>query len=481
MISPRQLNQQLAQALIITRRELRDQFRDWRIIIPIIALTLFFPILMNFTAEQAVEFANRYGATIIAERFIPFLLLVVGFFPISISLVIALESFVGEKERKSIEPLLVSPMTDIQLYLGKVLASTIPPLSAAYLGIAVYLTGLLLTLNWRPDPMLVILIITLTTVQALVMVAGAVVISTQATSVRAANLLASFIIIPVALLIQGEAIIMFWARYDVLWLFVAGLTIILMLLVRMGVQLFNREELLGREMDELNLKRLWQQFWRLFIGNARSPWHWWRTEVLTILPRLRLPIIAMTMMLVAALALGWYHAAQYQVPPDMFDLAQISSSEFLDRLDELGLSSATGVRFVLFHNARALLVATLLGIFTVGVLAAILLMLPFIIIGFIMGQFALTGSSPWLFFAALILPHGTLEIPAAILVGATVLQMGASMISPPGGKTLTLGWITAFADWAKIAIGLVLPLLIAAAAIEILITPRIAAVLLFGG
>ena len=46
------------------------------------------------------------------------LLMVVGFFPISVSLVIALESFVGEKERHSLEPLLSSPLTDAELYLG---------------------------------------------------------------------------------------------------------------------------------------------------------------------------------------------------------------------------------------------------------------------------------------------------------------------------------------------------------------------------
>ena len=55
-------------------------------------LTLFFPLLMNFTAQTAVDFVTHYGAPIIAERLIPFLLMVVGFFPISISLVIALET-----------------------------------------------------------------------------------------------------------------------------------------------------------------------------------------------------------------------------------------------------------------------------------------------------------------------------------------------------------------------------------------------------
>jgi ABC-type transport system involved in multi-copper enzyme maturation permease subunit len=190
-------------ALIITRRELRDQLRDWRIILPIMLLTLLFPFLANFTTQRVLGFVEKYGANIIAERFIPFLLMIVGFFPITISLVIALESFAGESERGSIEPLLSSPMTDTQLYLGKLLASLLFPLTAAYLGMIVYLIGIYRSTDWKAEPMFLILVVSLTAVQALVMVSGAVVISTQTTSVRAANLLASFIIIPVAILIQA--------------------------------------------------------------------------------------------------------------------------------------------------------------------------------------------------------------------------------------------------------------------------------------
>ncbi|MCS6872994.1 MAG: hypothetical protein NZ571_16240, partial [Anaerolineae bacterium] len=95
--------QVMANALIITRREVRDSFRDWRIISPIIILTFFFPFLAQGVAASFSGFLAQYGAELIGERTIPFLLMIVGFFPISISLVIALETFVGEKERRSLE------------------------------------------------------------------------------------------------------------------------------------------------------------------------------------------------------------------------------------------------------------------------------------------------------------------------------------------------------------------------------------------
>ncbi|HBX70206.1 MAG TPA: hypothetical protein DEH25_12725, partial [Chloroflexi bacterium] len=225
----------LRPALIITRREIRDQFRDWRIIAPIAVLTLFFPGLMNFVAQQVVDFMARYQATLIGERLVPFLLMVVGFFPISVSLVIALESFVGEKERRSLEPLLSSPLTDFQLYIGKLLAVLVPPLMASFLGISVYLIGVYRQLGWQPEPILLTQIILLAIVQALLMVSGAVVISSQTTSTRAANLLASFIIVPMALLLISESFLMFWADFSILWWYILGQAIIAGLLIRTGI------------------------------------------------------------------------------------------------------------------------------------------------------------------------------------------------------------------------------------------------------
>jgi hypothetical protein len=62
--------------------------------------------------------------------------------------------------------------------------------------------------QWRPDVILVLQILALTTVQGVVMVTGAVVISSQTTSTRAENLLASAIILPMSLLVVFESFIM---------------------------------------------------------------------------------------------------------------------------------------------------------------------------------------------------------------------------------------------------------------------------------
>jgi ABC-type Na+ efflux pump permease subunit len=97
-------------AFVVTRREVRDHFRDWRIMGPILLLVIMLPLLMNYASNRFLTFADRYGAQVDADQVFPFLLMVVGFFPVTVALVLALESFVGEKERRSIEALLSSPL-----------------------------------------------------------------------------------------------------------------------------------------------------------------------------------------------------------------------------------------------------------------------------------------------------------------------------------------------------------------------------------
>jgi uncharacterized membrane protein SpoIIM required for sporulation len=458
---------------IIFRREVRDQFRDWRITMPILLLTLIFPALMNFTARQAANFVAQYDAGLIAERLIPFLLMVVGFFPISISLVISLESFVGEKERGSIEPLLTSPLEDWQLYLGKLLAVTLPPLVAAYLGILVYLIGVNLNLGYLPEPHLVLVVMTLTMVQALVMVSGAVVISTQTTSVRAANLLASFIIIPVAFLIQGESVVMFWGNYAQLWWAVLGLIVVTVLLTRTGVAYFNREELLGRELDVLNFRQLWQTFWGAFKGQSTSLGGWYSGEVWPTLGRNARQIVILFLLFGAALALGALLAGRYPLPPEIIDLEHMNDNAY-EAFQQIDFFGAQGILRIWFHNLRVLLGAFLLGVFTYGVLGILLTLLPFAIIGYLMAWFAAGGFPALPFFVAFVLPHGIVEIPAILISGALIYQMGAQLAGRTGQGTLMDGLVRSFADWLKVMVGVVAPMLLFSAVIEALLTPQVA-------
>ncbi|HEY84646.1 MAG TPA: ABC transporter permease subunit [Chloroflexi bacterium] len=481
---PRVKRSSLANALVITRREIKDNFRDWRIMAPIFILTLIFPALMNFTAQIAINWVTKYDAVIVGERMIPFLLMIVGFFPISFSLVIALETFAGEKERNSIEPLLSMPVTDLELYAGKMLAALFVPLTASYFGIAVYLVGLYFSIGWTPDFWLLTQMLLLTTAKGLVMVSGAVVVSSQTTSVRAANLLASFIIVPMTLLLQAEAILLFWGNYGVIWLIILALLVVDLILVRMGVRIFNREEILSNEMDTLNPSTIWRDFKGCFLRPPQqalkqdaplprlNPLNIWRNDIPYLMKIYRLPLAVVLGFWVVAIAAGTLTAPLYPLPPGMLDLNDISMGAFKD-VDRFSVLPGLGAGGIFMHNVRALIVSVMLGVFSFGSLALIIFMLPMLLVGYFAGAVNLMGYNAWLFLAAFVLPHGIFEVPAAVISITFTLRIGAALVSPPKGLDVGQGFLWTLANFSKIFLFLVIPLLLAAAFVEAEITPLI--------
>ncbi|NMB53514.1 MAG: ABC transporter permease subunit [Leptolinea sp.] len=462
----------LRPVLVISSREVRDQFRDWRIIFPIVGLTLLFPFLMNFTASQMLGFVNKYGANIIGERLIPFLLMIVGFFPISVSLVIALESFVGEKERGSIEPLLNTPLKDWQLYMGKLLSSTVPPLVSSYLGMLVYILGLVISHIPIPDVQLLILVVCMTTVQAFMMVAGAVVVSCQATSVRSANLLSSFIILPVAFLIQGESLVMFWGNYATLWWVVIGLSIFSLLLIRVGLAHFQREELLGREIDVLNFRWAGRVFRTQFTGGVHNLREWYSQVIPETIKRMRWAVV-----IVSLIALGAFFTGRYLIQIFPMDISG-SNDNYADKLKSLmnywPVFSLSPAMMIWWQNIRALFVGLILGIFSFGILGIMPLFLTLAVVGYLFQVMVVSGLPAVSLISGLILPHGVIEIPAAILATAGVVYAGAKMATPTAIETFGETFVRSLADWTKIMLGMVAPLLLLAAFIETWITPQIA-------
>jgi len=492
-------------AWLVAKRELVDQMRDWRILLPMIILTLFFPYLMNVAARYTIDYVNQFGADLIAERLLPFLILVVGFFPVTVSLVVALEAFVGEKERGTIEPLLSSPLEDWHLYIGKLLAGTIVPLTVSYIGIGIYMFGLYWQgIKW-PAWNFIIQTLTLTVAQTVLMVSAAIVISTQSTSVRAANLLASFVVIPVALLIQGESALMFWGTNQVLWWAVLGVSIMSALLIRLGLVHFKRENLLGREIDMLNLAWVWGTFRRAFTGSdepaaltryLRSGWkkirnrtvpienrqseidnalplraalwldlngflRWYRVEVFSALRGMRTAIWLTFGLGVLGLALAYLYVdanlpATTALPEETAREAMRAIRAVIAREGGTGLSA--GMLF--WHNVRAELLMMAAGVFSFGVLGLILFLANFSLVGGVLAATKLVGLSPLMVFLAGILPHG-------------ILYLGVRLVTPLEGKSIGETMIFTLADVLKIFIAVCVPLLLLAGLLEANLTPYI--------
>jgi ABC-type Na+ efflux pump permease subunit len=102
----------------------------------------------NVSIEQMLSVLPQEIKGLIAgkttDQIFPFLFL--GYFfapmflimPLMLSSIIAAESFAGERERKTLEGLLYTPTSDIELFFGKVLAALIPAVLVSWLSFAVY-------------------------------------------------------------------------------------------------------------------------------------------------------------------------------------------------------------------------------------------------------------------------------------------------------------------------------------------------------
>src|SRR5215510_4866877 len=393
---------------LVARREFQDQFRDWRIVVPMILMVSIFPFVADNTTRQAVNFMNRFGGDLILDRLVPFAVLVIGFFPLSFTLLVALESFVGEKERGTIEPLLSSPLEDWEMYLGKLLVGVITPLIFSYGSIALYLMLLMRRPVQFPSVYMMVLILLLTFAHAVLMVSAAIVISVQATTIRAANLLASFVVVPVAFLLQGETALIFWGNENILFMAVLGLTILSALLIRLGLAHFKREYLLGREIDTLNVKSMGQRFLHRVSGNATSIIDWYRTELPATLRQLRQPLLIVIG--IALITVVTSYAWVVLNVPKLVDITPNRVQEVqgyirnnlgsLDVLDENAPAP-----WIFLSNVRSMVGFLFAGLISFSTLGLALFIFNMSLIGAVLGGASLIHFSPLAGFPVAILPH----------------------------------------------------------------------------
>jgi len=461
---------------MVAQREFQDQFRDWRIIVPMFIMVALFPFIADNSTRQAINFMNRFGGDLILDRIIPFVVLVIGFFPLSFTLIVALESFVGEKERGTIEPLLSSPLDDRHLYLGKLLVGVSTPLLFSYGSVGLYL----LLLSRRdvefPSAYMMTLILSLTFAHAVLMVSSAIVISVQATTIRAANLLASFVVVPVAFLLQGETVLIFWGDEGVLFYAVVGLTILSGLLIRLGLSHFKREYLLGREIDTLNFKSIGRTFLARVTGNAKSIFEWYRVEIPATLRQLRQPLLIVISVAVLTIAAAYLWVVIYvptyiEITPERVQESQKYLSANIGNLDFL--SENVPAPWLFFSNVRATILFLFAGLISFATLAVTLFMVNMALVGVVLGGASLIHFSPVMVFAVAILPHGLFELTAVTIATAAVLKVGAVLVTPQPDKSMGEVFILSLADWFRVFIGLVVPLLAIAAMIEVYLTPVI--------
>ncbi|HMF34307.1 MAG TPA: ABC transporter permease subunit [Candidatus Lokiarchaeia archaeon] len=193
--------------------------KDWKEILgnkqlraPLMVMPVIFGVILplSLTAAGNDQFNGVSFFQLVDYMLKPILLLIPAIF----SLVIASDSISGEKERKTIESLLVLPLSDREIIIGKVFASLFPALVATLLAFfamgltinlaaAAMLTGQIIIFT---DPTWWLLLILIVPILAFMSTLFMVLISSIAKDVRSAQQYSLVVVLPVvSLIFLGEA------------------------------------------------------------------------------------------------------------------------------------------------------------------------------------------------------------------------------------------------------------------------------------
>lgn len=209
------------------------------------ALTLPFEIsslTVGMTAKQAFVYSMS------AVFFAPFTMLV----PLIVSSIISSDSFAGEKERKTVEALLASPLSDMELLFGKTLASFIPAMAvtvisfAIYAGVTDYLDYPMFGHAILPNFIWILILVGIAPAFAIAATGVTVIISTRVSGTREAQQISGLLVIPIIVLLFGQTTGVVLLGVNTLLVVLALMAILDYIIMRIGVRLFNREHILSR-------------------------------------------------------------------------------------------------------------------------------------------------------------------------------------------------------------------------------------------
>ncbi|GAC1650390.1 MAG: hypothetical protein NVS4B8_24610 [Herpetosiphon sp.] len=461
----------------IARREIRDSLTDWRMMVPVLILTFVVPMLIEGALLFLLAYLQDNHSVV---RLIPFAVLLCGFLPASFSLIGALESFVGEKERNTLESLLAMPIGDQELYLGKLIAALASPLISSVMAM---LTFILFTLAAFPSvvvnaltPTLLIEMVLLVMVKCVVMVSAAVIISTHTTTTRAANLMASLILVPMATLVQLEALLVIAGNRRTLLVVLLALLVVALILVRGGLAAFNREAILSREHTTINFRRAAWSFGRFMRAyhpfgappelytESFSLVRFYRHELPALLRDYRLPL------LLVALISGAASVGAGLLP--RLGIGHLWETTLLSFVRPPAPGLAASIHIWL-AQLRLTFFSTLIAPISFGVMALLVPVAAWSQLSYVTVWTNLHHlNSPQLLLGYM-LPHGILQGPAAILSGALGLRVGLSMLYAAPGASIGYNLLWSFANWLKVWLLVVLPAFLAAALIEGFLIPLV--------
>src|SRR5256885_8369059 len=145
------LNLDRRKAQLVAARDLRDAISELRLILAMVGLTIAIPLACAIGVRGLALYG---GGTSVVNRLSVVGAFFVVFIPASFSLVLALESFVGERERTTLEVLISTPLKEAEIYAGKVAAVLAISLALCYGGVSGYRPARFSRPGFLPPPAL---------------------------------------------------------------------------------------------------------------------------------------------------------------------------------------------------------------------------------------------------------------------------------------------------------------------------------------
>ncbi len=172
--------------------------------------------------------------------------------PLIIPMTVAAFSIIGEKESRSLEPLLATPLKTGELLLGKCIAAVVPAMLATWLAYAIFIAGArVVALSDQVfegvlNPMWFVAMLILAPLLSLLSVSVGVLISSRVNDTRVAQQIGGMLVIPAVVLglAQTAGFILLNA-----FTFVAGSAIVALVdvgVLAISTKLFQRETILTR-------------------------------------------------------------------------------------------------------------------------------------------------------------------------------------------------------------------------------------------
>lgn len=171
--------------------------------------------------------------------------------PIAGAVSLAAYSVVGEKQGRTLEPLLATPLSTAELLVAKALASFLPALAAEAIGVA----GFFALVRGFGSPALLHSLLSVRTALllgvlgpfgALAALQGTIAVSSRASDPRSAQQIALLLVLPIAFMLVGQIAGTFFLTIGMLLAVCFVMIAAWILLILLSVALFERETILTR-------------------------------------------------------------------------------------------------------------------------------------------------------------------------------------------------------------------------------------------